>query len=134
MELGNWAFGNARGTFPVNRDWQDAFCEQLDEMGFDGYGHIQNGHDNLEAFLMEIKSEQDDPAMKFENETFRLMPYYWGEDDAISALPNFVYKPTGFELSWYKYALRDSYMNQQISFDALMEILEQCKKSLEGGN
>lgn len=43
--------------------------------------------------------------------------------------PNFLYKPTGFKIMWYKYPLRDSYMNQNISLDEFKEILEHCVKS-----
>lgn len=134
MEVGNALFGNARGKFPVNREWQDRFCEHLNEMGFDGYGFIQTGHEHLENFITLIASEEDAPVRVFENETFSLMPYYWGDDENISVLPNFVYKPTGFQLSWYKYALRDSYMNQEITFDVLDDLLKHCKNSLEGVN
>jgi len=43
--------------------------------------------------------------------------------------PNFLYKPTGFSVMWYKYALRDSYMNQNISLDEFREILNDCVRS-----
>jgi len=43
--------------------------------------------------------------------------------------PNFLYKPTGFSIMWYKYALRDSYMNQDISLDKFRVILRDCVMS-----
>jgi hypothetical protein len=30
--------------------------------------------------------------------------------------PNFLYKPINFQIKWYKYPLRDSYMNQNITY------------------
>jgi hypothetical protein len=45
--------------------------------------------------------------------------------------PNFEYKPTGFELQWYKYPLRDSYMNQKITVAQFNQIIEKCIESLE---
>ena len=43
--------------------------------------------------------------------------------------PNFLYKPTGFSIMMYKYFLRDSYMNQNISLDEFREILKDCVRS-----
>lgn len=43
--------------------------------------------------------------------------------------PNFLYKPTGFSIMCYKYFLRDSYMNQNISLDEFKNILKECVKS-----
>ena len=39
-------------------------------------------------------------------------------------LPNLRYRPTGFELRWYKYPLRDSYMNQNLDQKAWTELFE----------
>ena len=43
--------------------------------------------------------------------------------------PNFLYKPTGFQIMCYKYFLRDSYMNQNINLDEFREILKNCVES-----
>ncbi len=43
--------------------------------------------------------------------------------------PNFWYKPTGFKINWYKYALRDSYINQDISVGEFKKILAHCVES-----
>ena len=129
MELGNAIFGNSRGEYRVDHSWQDAFVYKLYDMGFDGYGLPVNDEQTYKGEFKTIKSEFGN-ATYFENDTFILMPYYWGDDDYISQLPNFVHKPTGFELQWYKYPLSDGYMNKNISFDELMEIMEDCKRSL----
>ena len=44
--------------------------------------------------------------------------------------PNFLFKPTGFSIKWYKYPLRDSYMNQNLSLDELKGIIAKCVDSL----
>lgn len=44
--------------------------------------------------------------------------------------PNFHYKPLGFEIRWYKYPLRDSYMNMDISLEEFASIIDECIKSL----
>jgi hypothetical protein len=43
--------------------------------------------------------------------------------------PNFLYKPTGFELHWYKYPLRDSYTNQKITLAGFKKIISACIES-----
>lgn len=133
MELGNLFFGNSRGEYPVNRSWQNAFVYKLYDMGFDSYGYPQDEEYQYRGQFKIIHSKHDpqnDYIRYFENDTFILMPYYWGDDDYISELPNFIHKPTGFQLSWYKYALRDAYANKNISFNELMVIMDDCKRSL----
>lgn len=63
MELGNMVFGNSRGCFEVDLSMQDEWYSYMEECGFDGYGH----HD-----------KSDDNGV-FENEIFRVQPYYWGD-------------------------------------------------------
>ena len=118
IELGNLFFGNSRGEFPVNRDWQDEFVKALNEMNIccDGSYDLDN------EFTTKYNG--------FENEVFSTFPYYWGDDEELCEKPNFIYKPTGYSIQWYKYALRDSYANQDITFEQLKEILEACKASV----
>lgn len=127
MELGNMLFGNARGEHPVSRNWQEAFVEFLDESGFDGYGNVCD--ENLKAFEKREKIDGCEDIF-FENDVFLVRPYYWGESPDVRERPNFVFKPTGFEIQWYKYPFRDAYMNKKIGFFDLEDIIEQCKRSL----
>src|SRR3990172_1059388 len=43
--------------------------------------------------------------------------------------PNFLYKPNGFSIQWYKYPLRDSYMSQNITLDDFRKIVSKCVES-----
>lgn len=114
MELGNLIFGNSRGKYAMPRgEYQDVFCKFLAANGFDGYGFREGSGDET-----------------FENETFSIRPYYWGDDEAVAALPNFTYKPKGIQISWYKYPLRDSFCSHDITVEKLKEILDECAKSL----
>lgn len=115
MELGNLMFGNSRGEYHVKprEQYQEAFAEFLFKNGFDGYGRRGASGNN------------------FENDTFIIRPYYWGEDESIASLPNFVHKPTGLEISWYKYPMRDAYCNQDIDLESFKKILDECDKSLK---
>lgn len=115
MELGNMMFGNSRGVYHVEprRDYQDPFCKFLDRAGFDFYGYYKDG------------------SNYYENDVFIIRAYYWGEDDEIAELPNFVYKPTGLEIRWYKYPMRDAYSNQDVGVEDFMGLLEACEKSMQ---
>ena len=44
--------------------------------------------------------------------------------------PNFLYKPTGFTISWYKYPLRDSYMSEPLTVQEFAAIIDKCIESL----
>lgn len=63
VELGNMIFGNSRGSYQVSRALQDEFVSLMEAMGFDSYGN----HDLT------------DDRNVFENETFWVMPYCWGD-------------------------------------------------------
>jgi hypothetical protein len=119
MELGNMIFGNSRGEFPVARGLQEIFGALFEGTGLS-------------------------PYQEFESDVFTIFPYWWGECDKEIACskcdkleecpehkPNFVYKPTGLEIDWYKYPLRDSYSNQEITKKMLVKIVFDCLKSLE---
>lgn len=116
MELGNLLFGNSRGKFAIdNRNivnsvaWQNLLkaC-RLDTYG---YNYGKNNTTQLGGY---------------ENDLFMINPYFWGEDDDLCEIPNFLYKPTGLEIRWYKYPFRDSYMNQNLSDNQLKYIWEKC--------
>lgn len=69
-------------------------------------------------------------AFCFNNGTFIVRPYYWGDSEEIGKLPNFEYLPGKFELSWYKHPLRDSYCNKDITWEAFREMLKACSESI----
>lgn len=207
MELGNLLFGNSRGEFPVNREWQDDFYEFLEKCNIDGYGYYEGeneyetesgGFEN-EIFLINPydwnayctcgfeerndewwnKNKHDQNCFfvkrkKFEEELRNLKIEYFSDlyiklldefaksngytgwegsgvycdcglhsrydewcmenghsTDCRLIQPNFLYKPTGFQINWYKYPLRDSYMNMDISFEELKKIMEHCIESIK---
>jgi hypothetical protein len=66
----------------------------------------------------------------FENDTFVLNPYYWGDNDATSALPNFLHKASGFELRWYKYIGRGMSVNRRVTLAEFQAIFDECMASL----
>ena len=116
MELGNLIFGHSRGTYQVapRMEYQRMFYDFLERNGFDSYGYYERGTERV-----------------YENDTFVIRPYYWGEDDDEAVLPNFEYKPMGLEIRWYKYPMRDAYSNMDISTTEFGRILRACEASME---
>jgi hypothetical protein len=123
MELGNFCFGNSRGNVPLDRDerFEGPLFTLLEECCGDTRG-----------------------GSGFENDTFKVMPYYWGDcvcgqnDEELGGhadacpidKPNFLHKPTGYEIQWYKYPLRDSYANRAITPVEFLRIVFNCLESL----
>ncbi len=107
-EIGNLLFGNYRGGIPVSRaETEEIFGELLEALQFDSY------------------------AGNFSNEVFSITPYYWGDDEALQAVPNFIYHPAKFHMRWYKYALRDAYANQDMTVEAFRKMIAHCIESLK---
>lgn len=118
MELGNLLFGHSRGAYDIERfPAQDYFSDFFEKVGLDYHGHPRDGS----PLLKYVNSEGliDTPM-------FSLFPYYWGEDEEYMAIPNFVFKPSDIEIRWYKYPLRDSYSNVELSADQIGNILYTC--------
>ena len=117
MELGNYIFGNSRGEFEVPRkEFEDLLLPFMEEIGIGLRGYDK---------------EMDETCATYDNEVFTIRPYYWGDEEEIMKLPNFVYKPTNFQMQWYKYPLRDSYMNQNINVKQFKDIIKKCKYSID---
>ena len=94
-------------------DYQDAFIEFLFANGFDSYGY---------------RDKND----IYENDVFIVRPYYWGDEEGRNNLPNFVYKPTGLEINWYKYPMRGAYSNMDVSIENFKKLLAHCATSMRG--
>lgn len=107
----------------LDRDlMQEPFYEFLTSIALDGYGlprWPESGHDG-----------QGDPAATMKNAVFCVRPYYWGEDDVISDLPNFEHYPSGLKVTWYKYVLRSGQANREIALPELLAIFQECRDSL----
>ena len=71
MELGRMIFGTPGREHPVDRALQDDFVAFLDAVGLDGYGHPR--------WSKTFCDDPADPRKTFDNGTFRVRPYYWGD-------------------------------------------------------
>ena len=52
------------------------------------------------------------------------------DPDCPIVKPNFLHKPTGFNISWYKYPMRSSFMNENLSVKEFAKIIDNCIESL----
>lgn len=50
--------------------------------------------------------------------------------DCKLVTPNFLHKPSGYALSWYKYPLRDSYANRVVSLAEFRRMIDECVASI----
>ena len=84
----------------------------------------------------EINSPFSNTGECYQNDTFTVRAYYWGDDEDIMRLPNFEYK--NFKCWWYKHSNRGLYWeydniqnnhNIPITFISLM--LDECCESLQ---
>lgn len=73
-------------------------------------------------------SKTDIEHMDFENEVFKISPYDWNEPE--NPKPNFIHKPSGFKLWWYKYPLRSPEVNFNITHEEFSCILYDCVNSV----
>ena len=99
---------------------------------FDGKYHIPRGirqHIFCRKFADKCEEWRGTPL---ENDIF----YYKADaenhiwDDQGNYLPNFIYKPDGFRMCWYKYPLRSCYANRGITLDIFERMVDDCSDSL----
>lgn len=111
MELGNAVFGHSRGTVEIPR--------------YEGY------EEHLLRLFKACEKSGDGYGVEFVSDTFEIHRYWWGDDEVPEATrPNFTFKPTGYELRWYKYILRDSYASKYLSLDEFGLMIDACIESL----
>jgi len=106
MELGHMIFGNISNECNISMDrtmYEDIWYDTL-EIGYESV----------------------------DNDVFIIRPYCWDETHEDYDKPNFVHKPSGFKMSWYKYPLRDSYCNMNITPDEFREIMIECMEVYNG--
>ena len=129
--------GGEDGAWGVPRDWrEDAFAEFMDSAGLDYHGHACGEDSPFVPFVAEFA--EGDPRSHYVIDTplFVLRPYYWGDEESVHRLPNFIYKPWRFEVSWYKYPMRGAVSNCLLSDAEWREMLGACSayvQSLRGG-
>ena len=64
----------------------------------------------------------------FEDEVICIRPFDWGydEDPVRASRPNFLFKPSGFNMEWYKYPWRSPEMSENLSLGEIRRIWRLC--------
>jgi len=120
------------GCVEVPRGWSEIFAPLLERYNLDYHGFPNRPINNFYIT---------------ETDKFRIIPGYdWdcscgAEDgDVCGELdiehdencdlvkPNFLYKPTGFKLYWYKYPMRGATMLPGVTTEEFMRIILDCMK------
>ena len=73
---------------------------------------------------------------RFENETFSMSSYCWCSGGAMgheaNCPPNFIYKPTGLAVTWYKHARRGIRANvEEVKAREWLNIVDACIASIK---
>lgn len=73
------------------------------------------------------KGHQND-SYGYEDDVMSIRPYDWGSDEfpERAARPNFLFKPTGFNMEWYKYPWRGGEMSENLSLGEIRRIWRLC--------
>lgn len=101
------------GRWGVPRDWrEDLFGAALEALGLDYHGHVCEDDGRMAPFVA-----RGVPWYEIDTPLFALRPYRWDDLDEGRGLPNFEFKPWGFEMSWYKYPCRDAWSNCLLTDD-----------------
>lgn len=72
----------------------------------------------------EYNSPFSNTGNEFTCDTFEVHSYYWGDDKKLMNRPNFKWKDV--EISWYKYLGRGTNINQDITPEKAIEMLNDC--------
>ena len=109
-------------NIPRGNEFEFVFSEFLNRSGFDSYGSV------VDNFHLDLFNKAD---YGFENDVFALRPFYWGDDESMSSLPNFQYKKDGTQISWYKYPFRSAYATRELTIEDFIGMLAECERSLD---
>ena len=112
-------------------DKENGAPDFYDREYFNGKYPISRGE--WQHYFSKLAEECDAFRRPQENDTF----YYKAEaedtiwDEQGNYKPNFIYKPDGFRMCWYKYPLRSCYASRDITLDVFEKMIDACVKSLE---
>jgi hypothetical protein len=65
---------------------------------------------------------------QWSNDTFSMRAYYWGDDEAEQAKPNF--KCGDIEVCWYKYLGRGMTINREVTEAEAVAMFDKCMASV----
>jgi hypothetical protein len=124
-ELGQCMFGNEWGD--KNADWATEGLLRISRVAHDALGADPDE-------VIGLAGESCAYGINFENETFEIYSFWWGDDDSPKAYrPNFRHKASGIEIRWYKHINRGMSSNVEKP-DNWEEIVRECIESTKKGD
>jgi len=72
----------------------------------------------------EFQSPTRNYGTHYKTNIFKMCSYYWGEEQNLMNRPNFKYGK--FEITWYKYLGRGTYINKEIDANEFFKIIDKC--------
>ncbi len=119
MELGNAIFGHSRGEWKMPRG--EGFEEELGRL----FSAAEPARD----------TSWGDYGIEYDGPVWSAHLYCWCEKEdcpqcGIGEQANFTHKPSGLEIRWYKYPLRDAYASRELTLREFSEIVDECIESL----
>lgn len=113
------------GNHAIRRDErQDRLAAALESIGSSIYGYAVEDDSPAARFTRRVTDPRVEGDFEcIDCELFRILPYEW-EDKRLMSLPNLIFKPWHYEVTWYKYALRCATGNADVSLDGWVVICD----------
>ena len=125
MELGQLLISNANYE-KYEADWATDGLRMIAEVISESRGLDANGWNELTS---------NSGGDEFVNDVFEMRSYCWCEGEGQhenGCPPNFLYKPTGLIITWYKYSGRGTTSNKKYpGARTWSEIINHCIRSIE---
>ena len=138
-------------------DNQPVFNKRLEQLGFDNYGNFYKSdfletdlgkkHPELATILdkactvQPFKDDNDYDDVhcymavydQNQNPLLIIRPFFWGDSETISDLPNFeacYQSPEPIKIEWYKYALRAATSNEILTPEFINNLFDHIESEL----
>lgn len=122
------------GILEMGFDGHGVYCEDLEDYTFENDvfllrpdGVFENS--DCSCGLADLEAE-----LEFKNKYKEEFTLGFHDVDCLGCndrIVNFWYKPTNLKITWYKYPLRDSYSNQEITAEYMGYVMKKCKESFK---
>ena len=106
------------------REWQDKFDELQEAAEISSAESWSLPLEN-ETFYYLLEAESNPLEVVASTVSYNNTTIPYGQ------LPvQFLFKPTGYQLTWYKYPLRGAYSNQDVPFEGFCNMVDLCLQSI----
>lgn len=116
------------GSEIVPRKWVEIISPLFEKFNLDYHGFPKQSSDSEKSIITETNKFRITPGYNFDCDCSNQdNPCSTCHDEYCEILtPNFLYKPTGFRINWYKYPMRSAIMIPAITTKEFMAIILDC--------